>query len=926
MQRPVLFELNLFELNKGVDMSRVSQVASLLLFSSALIAPAIAVAQTGASAPVPPTGDQVQSGQSTAQDGVPGQVTTPAETTVEEQEAPDISVPGGDIVVTGRRDANVARTTTQVVSILSSADIARTGEGDIAGALSRVTGLSVVGNGFVYVRGLGDRYSSALLNGSPLPSPEPLRRVVPLDLFPSSIIASSLVQKSYSVNFPGEFGGGIINLTTKSAPKEAFLSVGASLGIDTETTGQPGYTYYGTKTDWTGFGNGVRRVPPLLQAFFDSGNRINDPGVDQQAIASQLITGNNSLIQRTQIGPNTAASLSGGKSFDAGSGTIGVIMTAGYSNKWRTRDIIQQTANALDLSSTDRDFRRVVTDDRIVVNGLLGLSGEFGGNKIRATGLYIRDTLKQARLGVGSLNANSPGATFLEQDTVWFARQLIDGQLVGEFKLSDKLSLDLRGGYANSQRDAPDEINFTYSKSNNPADLYGNFFLDTLNVGGNAGTASIAFSKLNENLYSGGADLSYKLLPDVSLTVGYAYSDTNRRTDRRSFLFQGNSGVPQGVSLFRPDFLLQSSVINAFGIGLVNNEGGNPSYRAKLRNHAGYAQIQAQITDALSVNGGVRYETAKQTVSPIQVFTVNPTLPPATNLNRDYFLPALTLTYQLNPEMQLRLSGSKTIARPQFRELVFQTYYDPESNAAFRGNPQLTDSQLYNAEARYEYYFARDQRISLAGFYKRIDNPIETYASFDGNNVFTSFANAPRANLYGAEVEAQKYFDLSPISDGFFATRRALVVANYTYSHSKIKVGPDDPVAAFPLSVTLANQLFRDGTPLTGQSNHLANVELGLEDQDHVSQQTLILSYASIRTTRRGPSGQPDIREKPGFHLDFVAREGVDLFGQPAEVKFEVRNITATKYQEFQQSGDNKIFYNLYDVGTTASVGVALNF
>jgi TonB-dependent receptor len=904
-------------------MSRLSEVASLFLFSTALIAPGVAVAQV-TSNPAPPTGDQVQAGEPDAT----GELPTPAETQADEQEVPDVSIPGaGDIVVTGRRDANIQRSTAQVVSILSSADIARTGEGDIAGALSRVTGLSVVGNGFVYVRGLGDRYSSALLNGLPLPSPEPLRRVVPLDLFPSSIIASSLVQKSYSVNFPGEFGGGVINLTTKTAPKESFLSVGGSASLDTQTTARLGYTYFGTKSDWTGFGDGSRRVPPLLQQFFDSGNRITDPGVDQQAIAGQLINGNNALIQRnTQIPLNTAATLNGGTSFDVGDVTLGVIATAGYSNKWRTRDIIQQTANTLDLSSTNQDYRRVVTDNHVVVNGLLGLSAEFGRNKVRATGLYIRDTLKQARLGIGEQVSDSPGVTFLEQDTAWFARQLIDTQLVGEFRLSDALSLDVRGSYANSRRDSPDEIGLTYVRSNNAADPYGAYFLNTLNIGGNPGTATIAFSKLDENLWSGGADLSYKLNPDFTFTVGYAYSDTNRRTDRRSFLFQGNNQVPLGVSMFRPDYLLQQSVIDAFGIGLTNNEGGNPSYRAKLRNHAGYAQLQAQLTDKLSLNGGVRFETATQTVAPIKVFNVNPTLPPATDIKRDYWLPALTVTYQLMPEMQVRVSGSKTIARPQFRELVYQTFYDPESNVAFRGNPQLTDSQLYNAEARWEWYYARDQRVSLSGFFKRIDHPIETYASFDGNNVFTSFANAPRANLYGGEIETQKYFDLSGLGDEFFQTRRAVVVANYTYSHSALKVGPDDPVAAFPLSVTRANQLFRDGSPLTGQSDHLVNLELGLEDQDHLSQQTLLLSYASIRTTRRGPSGQADIREKPGFHLDFVAREAVEFGSVPAEIKFEVRNITGTKFQEYQQNGDNRIYYNLYNVGTTGALGIAFNF
>src|SRR6185436_20621613 len=123
-----------------------------------------------------------------------------------EVSAPGSSAGSQDIVVRGIRSRNSIRATPEVISVLSSEDIARTGEGNIAGALQRVTGLSVVGNGFVFVRGLGDRYSLALMNGLPLPSPEPLRRVVPLDIFPTGVIASSLVQKSYSVNYPGEFG------------------------------------------------------------------------------------------------------------------------------------------------------------------------------------------------------------------------------------------------------------------------------------------------------------------------------------------------------------------------------------------------------------------------------------------------------------------------------------------------------------------------------------------------------------------------------------------------------------------------------------------------------------------------------------------------------------------------------------------------
>jgi outer membrane receptor protein involved in Fe transport len=231
-------------------MTRIYTFGSLLLLSSALVAPAALAQGTG--------GTQGTGSTTPAQTATPGDAT--AQQADDPEEEIEVSAPGVDagdteadeeIVVVGRNIPNAIRSTPEVISVLSSEDIARTGEGDVAGALQRVTGLSVVGAGFVFVRGLGDRYSLALLNGSPLPSPEPLRRVVPLDIFPTSVIASAVVQKSYSVNYPGEFGGGVINLTSQSIPREPFLSFGISGQIDTDTTGRLGYTYFGSDLDFS---------------------------------------------------------------------------------------------------------------------------------------------------------------------------------------------------------------------------------------------------------------------------------------------------------------------------------------------------------------------------------------------------------------------------------------------------------------------------------------------------------------------------------------------------------------------------------------------------------------------------------------------------------------------------------------------------
>ena len=901
---------------------------SLLLLTSALVAPSVALAQNADPEQAEVTEPQDTEQAVSAQENAQGQVDQADEAAAPEEEEVDVSIGGEEIVVRGYLDRNISKNAPQVVSVLSSADIERTGEGDIAGALSRVTGLSVVGNGFVYVRGLGDRYSLALLNGSPLPSPEPLKRVIPLDLFPTSVIASSLVQKTYSANFPGEFGGGVINLTTKAIPRENFLTISTDISVNGETTNQLGYTYYGSSQDWSGFDNGNRDLKPALAAYLASGQRISAGNVDTQAIAGQLVTGRNAVIQRNRnLPPNGSANTTGGINFDIGDdATMGILFNAGYSNKWRTRDTLQQTASTLDLSQKELDFQRVITDNRIVVNGLVGFGIEAGDQKVRWTNVFIRDTLKQARLGVGTRQNLSPTATLMQQDTAWYERQLVNSQLVGEFKLSPDVNLSFRVGYANSKREAPDEFSFEYYRSNQASDPFGNVFINRLN-NGQQGSAEVSYSYLNENLWSGSVDLSFKVTPDVTATIGYAYSDSKRRTERRDFLFTAPGGTPIVSALFRPDFLLQPDVIDFYDITLTDTNEANPVFDASLLTNAGYAQVQAFITPEISLNIGVRYEAATQTVAPVQVFAVPTASLALTSLNRNYWLPAATLTWDINDQMKFRISGSKTIARPQFRELIFQNFYDTDSNRLFRGNPLLTDSQLYNAEARYEWYFDRDQRFTIAGFFKRIDKPIESFSSFDDNSVVTSFANAPKADLYGAEIETQKYFDLSGFGDdGFLSTRRAVVIANYTYTQSKISVKAGDPVAVFNSSSTSALDFFTDGSPLTGQSDHLVNLQFGLEDTERLSQQTILLTYATERVTSRGASGQPDIKEKPGIQLDFVAREGFTVWGKEAELKFEARNLTNTKYQEFQTSGDNRIFYNRYKQGISASLGVEINF
>ncbi|MDF2637251.1 MAG: TonB-dependent receptor [Novosphingobium lindaniclasticum] len=892
-----------------------------LLLSTAILAPTSAWAQDSTSAPA---------------SGAVG--ADPASSTAEpaaEEAAPDVSIPGGAIIVTGQRNRNIERVAPQVVSVLSTEQIARTGEGDIAGALGRVTGLSVVGNGYVYVRGLGDRYSLALLNGSPLPSPEPLKRVVPLDLFPTSIIASSLVQKSYSTNFPGEFGGGVINLTTKSIPEESFLTIGGGIGWDTESTNKLGYTYYGAKSDWTGYDNGNRSIPPALKSYLN-GNTVMGSNSDQaKEIGSVLFRGRNAVVQRIdKMQPNFSVDLSAGTKFEMGEVTLGVIGAAGYSNKTQTRDAIQQLTQGLSANPNNlwEDYRTVSTDNRIVVNGMLGMGLEWGENSIRWTNVYIHDTSKFTRLRAGNQESN-PAVDFISQKTAWYERALLDTQLTGEFKVDDKTTIDLRGGFANSKRLSPFEIDSEYIRTNDGTQ-FGQNYVNTLGTGA-VDPTTITFSRLSEDVWSAGADVSHQFFDGWRGTVGYAYQLNRRTNTNRQFgvYASGDQNLIQSFGLLRPDVLLQP------GMWYINQAGGvnyNLELRdltanvglfdARLLNHAFYGKVDGQITDSLSVDAGVRWEYAKQST------VLRPVGAPAeatTDLKKEYFLPALTLTYEIEPSMQVRVNGSKTIARPQFRELVYQNFYDPDSNRTYRGNPFLKDSQLYNAEARFEWYFGRDERVSLGGFYKHIKNPIESILA-GSESFITTYANAPAADLYGAELEVQKHVYLDTLGGSFFENRRLVLVGNYTYTKSKLKVGDDDTTDIYGASTTqFARDYFRNGAPLTGQAEHLLNLQLGMEDTEKLSQQTILLSYASKRSVSRGLVGtvrQPDVIEYPGLRIDVVLRQGIQVGGKEIELKAEGRNLTGRKHLEYQTFEDGRVDFNTYDLGRVFSLSATAKF
>jgi len=323
---------------------------------------------------------------------------SPTAAVAQDAEAPavDTSIIADQIVVRGSNIPDPQRATSQVATFLDKEDLARTGDANAALALTRLSGLSVVGGRFAFVRGLGDRYSAARLNGSPLPSPEPLRRTVPLDLFPSNVLEGAAVQKTYSPNYPAEFGGGIIDLETVRDPGEAYFNVKLGVGLNTVTTASEGIFVNGGDLDFLGYDDGLRDLPAPLNNIIDTNTRLNDLSDEEvEFIGESLVNSPLSVIQSGSLGPNYQASFDAGGTVDLwDDATLGLIFVGAYKQDWTTENSTRQIVSS-DIIGSDLETTETSLD--VPVNSLGSAALECGDNLFQGTLLYIHSTTKQAQ-------------------------------------------------------------------------------------------------------------------------------------------------------------------------------------------------------------------------------------------------------------------------------------------------------------------------------------------------------------------------------------------------------------------------------------------------------------------------------------------------------------------------------------------------
>lgn len=850
-----------------------------------------------------------------------------------------------EIVITGRFIPDEKRETSAIVSVLGAAELERGGDGDIAASLTRVTGLSLVGGRFVYVRGLGGRYSSAILDGSVLPSPEPLRRVVPLDVFPTDLLDGALIQKTYSVEYPGEFGGGLIALRSKSVPEENFFEFGISTGFNDESTFEDGLSFKGGAFDNVGFGDETYELPtavstnPSLDGF--------DPGQLQVAGRSLVRRGPGFSLDREANAPDLGINATLGQHFGVGGMSAGALLAVSFKSETRNKFGVRNryspaVNNSLGIFSSfspeacagfavDASSCGLFQTDQTVTLGVIGSLGLDidSDNRIKATSVLLRKTDKIGEIQRGQTPINDTTNVVSDQQLAFIEQELWTNQLSGEHKFTmggafSELAVNWRGAYARASRTTPFRTEYRYIIS--PTDTQ--FHLSPL-----SSRFGINFTALTDDNYEGGLDLALKgeiAGMETVLKVGGLYNKKDRgfASRRYSFIYPSNIAQLGELLSYVPEIIFSPDNIGPGGFVLDQTDGPANSFTAATEIYGSYVSAELQLTDQVRITGGVRYEKSQQQVSGAIAGTLAGlggdaaarcvetgttaefTTPIFCRLDTERFLPAGAITWEFADNMQLRFGYSRTLSRPDLRELSPAVIFNIEDGLEEQGNPGLRITSIDNFDGRYEWYFGNKQLLSLGGFYKKLSNPIERSLSPFGDGGRRIFINAQSAKVYGGEVELEVTLPFGDwIGGEFLADRRVFLIGNFTYAKSDVRIGPDQ-----------VGVLTNPSRRLEGQSEILGNLQFGYEREGE--RMAVLFNYAGDRISDVGTFGLPDVIENPPITLDFTFAKTLPIRGRDVELSFKANNLLADDFRRSQGG----LVYEQYDLGRSFSLGVKTRF
>lgn len=814
-----------------------------------------------------------------------------------------------------------------IADILGSEQISRTGDSDAAAALRRITGITLVDGKFIYVRGLGERFSSTQLNGAAVPSPDPTRTVIPLDLFPASIIESLSVQKSYSASMPAHFAGGNVDVRLKTIPDDFVFSVQGKLGSNSNNF-DDGLSYNGGSDDWYGIDDGTRAAPQALQNLWKSHSPLNDLSQqDNREIAAQM--NRDYDPSKTSINPNTGLDVTLGNRYDFDDFRFGFLTAISYDNKWQVsqgyegQDFTQGSDGAWSLVRGFDDIQS--TEHNVRFSGMLNMGLEYKRNhRIDFTSLILHDTRDEIRDKLGNTNnvTINDGLRVRDSEVIYEEREMIANQIRGTHNFTQFKNLGVDWFYSNarSNRYAPGNISTRYIIADGSNGQPEDGVFDTINESSlrRATTATrYSFQDLNDKVENYGFTLSLPLTfgsTEVELTTGTNFVEKSRdafarRIDINTLAFNssGENGLDftgHQLNSVLTDEVMLNQQLNGNELIIRDTSIAGDDYFSGQLIDAYFGQVDMFFAQQWRVTAGIRYEDFRQVVAPLDpatgMFDI-PAQPTAEDLaklafNDDDVFGSLALTYELDQTMQFRASFAQTTIRPDIREVAPSTYIDPLTGFPIGGTPSVTSTSINNYDLRWEWYLETGENLSVGLFYKDMDSPIESVQSpaQDGPPLIR-IANADDGYVYGVEIEFLKDFNFlsdiaGEVAENFFLS------GNFTVSESEINIDTQKVVEQTGVSTTITNPT----RAMTGHSPWVVNMNLGWDAPNGNHSATLAYNVFAERIIIPGIDGKDDAYEQPFHSLDFI----YSYFpSYSSTLKFKVQNILDEKKElEFENT------------------------
>jgi len=820
-----------------------------------------------------------------------------------------------------------------VRDVLDADSISRMGDSTVAASLRRIPGLTLVNDKFVYVRGLGERYSSTTLNGAYIPSPDLTRNVIPLDIFPSSVVSGLSVQKSFSPDITANFAGGNVDIRTAPFPDKGF-NFNAELGSGWNSADDGNFfSYNGGKDDRFGSDDGTRALPFGVmagvnkyqanvtdQAIWDSLKKsLNDTTIPfsqaQQINRNMALALNRDVgVYEDDGGPDFSGKVSIGHTLDVGDDlVVGGQASYGYDRSWRETDI-----RSSDYGSPSERFSQATESTMnvdITTTAVLGF--EFAGDH-QVSLNYLKLINTDNRTTVDDFfNENkekSDEVGFRDYVLRFEEREMDVYQARGTHKIGYRTK-EIFGDWLEVIPEAA-QLNWFYSESDATTDIPNQVtaHYDTQNdsnglvlsetVQRNSSAAEFRFTGLEDEVTSYGWDITLPFERDraaIDVSFGQKIDQKARTYGQREF---GIGSLNASASI------LSGSIDKVFSDNNINDPAnefefsirkeGASSYFGAMITDAGFGMIDMTIDDSVRIIGGVRREYYRQAAVPWNIFGYSVSNPQISNdtealansvfMDDDTF-PSISIIYMgdwLAETFQLRFSWSETTVRPDLREVIDATYLDPLTRESTRGNSSVIPADITNFDVRAEWFFSTGDSFTASFFAKEIDNPIEFYeVPKSDTDAARQIYNAEKTEIMGLELEGNLALGfVAPWAESFF------VQGNATFQDAETTAGSQ---LAQTLSATPTN-LIRDAS---GASDQVINLMLGFDSQDGKHSASLLYNMQGDRLYDAGIAGSPDTYEQPFNSLDLT------YFWYPNEnltLKAKVQNLLDEAF-ELEQGG-----------------------